>query len=85
MTLPIFRLKKKHCSGVPNSDVFFNVFFFFFGYFDPVHIYFDIINTYFWGDLSDISAETATLVTKRKPVRLCCDHEDDHGTDLAVP
>ena len=35
---------------------------FFYGYFDPINIFFDNIFYFFWGDLSYISAKTATLV-----------------------
>ena len=43
---------------------------FIFGYFDPKNIFFSIIKiNNFWGDFSDISAETATLMMFNTPAR----------------
>ena len=43
------------------SEDFFEMNVFFFGYFDPINMYFDNEKkNYFWDDLSDISAKTAS-------------------------
>ena len=50
------------CDGdFRGSEVFFKIIFFFFGYLNPVNIFFDNKIIIFRGDLSDISAKTATL------------------------
>ena len=50
-------------SSVMISDFFIKIQLMFFGYFDPITIFLDNKNKYdFWGEISDISAKTATLV-----------------------
>ena len=50
--------------GIQSSDVFFsqNVINFFFGYSDPINMFFDKKNKQIGGDLSNISAEMAPLI-----------------------
>ena len=66
MTLLIIKLKKSHWSYgvvvVRTIEVFFKIESFVMGYFDPINTFLITEINNFRGDLSGISAETATLL-----------------------